>query len=168
MTKYFPPIRDRLTEELIEIANCKDENIWQKEATNQAQKELIRRNVSQEQQQIIISKKNALLDKKHKAELERLEKNKTESYTVFEMIFLFIFGPIIFFNTSFFSNYHTIFTLRSENYFLKFKQRIIIFILSFSTWILYTNYSFKKSEQKRLEEIEKIDISDWKKLHGYD
>jgi hypothetical protein len=109
-----------------------------------------------------------LLDKKHKAELERLEKNKTESYTVFEMIFLFIFGPIIFFNTSFFSNYHTIFTLRSENYFLKFKQRIIIFILSFSTWILYTNYSFKKSEQKRLEEIEKIDISDWKKLHGYD
>jgi hypothetical protein len=64
-------------------------------------------------------------------------------------------------------NKHTLFTLRSENYFLKFKQRIIIFTLSFTTWFTYLNYQYKQSERKRLEEIEKIDISDWKQKHGY-
>lgn len=65
-------------------------------------------------------------------------------------------------------NTHTIFTLRSENYYLKFKQRIGIFVLSFFAWYFYINYSFEQSQKKRLEEIDKIDISDWKKQHGYE
>ena len=167
MTEFVPPIKKRETKELIEIANCNDENVWQKEATIRAKKELIKRNVSQEEQNIFIAKKEVIKERKLKAELRRLENNKTESYTTFEIVILFIFGPLIFFNT-FLPSHHTIFTLRNENYYLKFKQRIIIFILSFSAWFLYVDYSSRKSEEKRLEEIEKIDISDWKKTHGYD
>jgi len=167
MTEFKPPISDRETEELIEIANCTDENIWQREATRQAKKELNRRNISQEQQNEVIERWNKEIDEYLKIEAERLEKNKTESYEKWEMFVLFLFGPILFIRPYLF-NSHTLFTLRGENYFLKFKQRIIIFGLSFIAWFFYINYSFQQSEKKRLEEIDKIDISDWKKKHGYE
>lgn len=167
MTEFTPPISDRETEELIEIANCTDEDIWQREATLQAKKELIKRNVSQKQQNEVIESWKKEADEYFKKEAEKLEKNKTESYEKWEMVVLFLFGPILFIRPYLF-NSHTLFTLRLENYFLKFKQRIIIFGLSFTAWFFYINYSFQQSEKKRLEEIEKIDISDWKKKHGYE
>ena len=64
--------------------------------------------------------------------------------------------------------YHTIFSLRSENYFLKFKQRIIIFILSFIAWFFFIKVTVEQSQIQKQKEIDKIDISDWKKQHGYD
>lgn len=167
MTEFKPPISDRETEELIEIANCTDENIWQREATLQAKKELIKRNISQEQQNEVIEIWKKEADEYFKKEAERLEKNKTESYEKWEMVILFLFGPVLFIRPYLF-NTHTLFTLRGENYFLKFKQRIIIFGLSFIAWFFYINYSLQQSEKKRLEEIYKIDISDWKKKHGYE
>lgn len=167
MTQFTPPISERTTEELIEIANCNDENIWQLEATKQAQQELVKRNISQEEQNEVIEKWNKELQVLLKKEKERLEKNKTESYEIWEMIVLFLFGPLLFVRPYIF-NSHTIFTLRSENFFLKFKQRIIIFVLSFIAWYFYIDYSHEQSEKKRQEEIDKIDISDWKKLHGYE
>ena len=167
MTQFKPPIFERETEELIEIANCTDENIWQREATVQAKKELVKRNIYQKEQNKVLKKWSLQANKHSKKEAERLEKNKTESYAIWEMVILFLFGPILFVKPYFF-NSHTIFSLRSENYYLKFKQRIIIFVLSFIAWSFYLNYSHKQSEKKRLEEIEKIDISDWKKLHGYE
>lgn len=167
MTQFTPPISERTTEELIEIANCNDENIWQLEATKQAQQELVKRNISQEEQNEVIEKWNKELQVLLKKEKERLEKNKTESYEIWEMIVLFLFGPLLFVRPYIF-NSHTIFTLRSENFFLKFKQRIIIFVLSFIAWYFYIDYSHGQSEKKRQEEIDKIDISDWKKLHGYE
>jgi len=167
MTEFKPPISDRETEELIEIAYCNDEDIWQREATLQAKKELLKRNISQQQQNKVLERWNKEIEKQLKNEAERLENNKTESYATWEMVVLFLFGPILFTRPYFF-NSHTIFTLRGENYFLKFKQRIGIFILSFIAWYFYINYSFEQSERKRLEEINNIDISDWKKQHGYE
>ncbi|MFI1770190.1 hypothetical protein [Thalassobellus citreus] len=166
-SEFTPPISDRETEELIEIAYCNDENIWQREATVQAKKELIKRNISQEQQNEIIKKWNIEAEKHLKEEAERLEKNKTESYTILQMVQLFLFGPLVFMN-KYTVEYHTIFSLRSENYFLKFKQRIIIFILSFIAWFFFIKFTVEQSQTKRQEEIDKIDISDWKKQHGYD
>ena len=136
MTQFTPPISDRETEELIEIANCTDENIWQREATVQAKKELIKRNISQERQNEIIESWNIEAEKYLKEEANRLEKNKTESYTIWQMVQLFLFGPLVFMG-KYTVEYHTIFSLRSENYFLKFKQRIIIFILSFIAWFFF-------------------------------
>jgi hypothetical protein len=167
MTEFKPPISERETEELIEIANCDDENIWQREATLQAKKELQKRNISQEEQNEVIIRWNKEAEMYFKKEAQRLENNKTESYKIWEMSILFLFGPALFIRPYLF-NSHTIFTLRSENYYLKFKQRIAIFILSFIAWYFYINYSYEKSETQRLEEIDKIDISDWKKQHGYD
>jgi arsenate reductase-like glutaredoxin family protein len=151
MTKFIPPISKRETEELIEIANCVDEDIWQREATIQAKKELIKRNISQDEQNKVIRKWEKEVEKYFKEEGERLEKNKTESYATWELIVLFLFGPFLIVRPFIF-NSHTIFTLRSENYYLKFKQRIGIFILSFLAWYFYINYSFEQSEKK-----------DWKK-----
>ena len=163
MTQFKPPISDRETEELIEIANCTNDNIWQREATLQAKKELVKRNISQEQQNEVIESWNKEIEEYLKKEEERLEKNKTESYTTWEMISIFIFGPL-----DFFRQYDDVFTLRKKNYFLKFKQRIIILPLGFIAWFLFIYASFHHYEQKRLEEIEKVDISDWKKEHGYE
>lgn len=166
MTEFKPPISERETEELIEIANCTDEDIWQREATLQAKKELVKRNISQEAQNEVIEKWNKILEDNLKQETERLEKNKTESYETWEMVVLLLLGPFLFIRPYMF-NSHTIFTLRNENYYLKFKQRIGIFVLSFIAWYFYTNYAFEQSKKKRLDEIDNIDISDWKKKHGY-
>ena len=167
MTEFIPPIKNRETIELIEIANCTDENIWQREATRQAKAELIKRGISQEDQNKIIEEWQVELDKLLIVEAERLEQNKTESYTVAEMLQLFIFGPFIFMG-QFSTDHYTLFNLRSENFFLKFKQRIIIFILSFMAWFLFVKYSSDQSQKKRQAEIDSIDISEWKKLHGYE
>ena len=166
MTRFHPPFSERETEELIEIAHSSTEH-WQQEAINQAKNELANRKITQKEQHEVLEKWNKELTEFAKKEAERLEKNKTESYRVWEMIILFLFGPILFMKPYIF-NSHSLFTLRGENYFLKFKQRIIIFGLSFIAWFLYINYSFEQSEKKRLEEIDKIDISDWKKEHGYE
>ncbi|MFD0932114.1 hypothetical protein ACFQ0R_05805 [Psychroflexus salinarum] len=94
---------------------------------------------------------------------ESFEKNRTESYSTWEMILIFVFGPL-----KFFRRYDDVFTSRKENYFLKFKQRIVILTLGFISWFVLIYITFNNYEQKRLEEIEKIDISDWKKKHGYE
>lgn len=91
------------------------------------------------------------------------EKNKTESYSAWEMILIFVFGPL-----KFFHRYDVVFSLRKENYLLKFKQRIKILTLGFISWFIVIYLTFNYYEQKRLQEIENIDISDWKKKHGYE
>lgn len=92
-----------------------------------------------------------------------LRKNKTESYSAWEMILIFVFGPL-----KFFHRYDVVFSLRKENYLLKFKQRIKILTLGFISWFIVIYLTFNYYEQKRLQEIENIDISDWKKKHGYE
>lgn len=166
MSEFSPPIPERETEELIEIANSSTE-YWQQKAINQAKKELVNRKITQQEQNEVIENWKKKTQVYLKKEAEKLEKNKTESYQVWEMIILFLFAPILFFRPYLF-NSHTLFTLRGENYFLKFKQRLIIFGLSFIAWFFYINYSYRQSEKERLEEIDKIDISEWKKIHGHE
>lgn len=89
MTEFKPPISDRETEELIEIANCTDEDIWQREATLQAKKELIKRKISQQQQNEVLERWNKEAKEYFKKEAETLEKNKTESYAIWEMVVFF-------------------------------------------------------------------------------
>lgn len=166
MTEFSPQISKRETDELIGIANSSTEH-WQQNAIVQARNELAKRGITQEKQIKVIQKWNKKIKKSLEKEAQRLESNKTESYEIWEMLILFLFGPALFLRPYVF-NSHTVFTLRGENYFLKFKQRIVIFGLSFITWFFYFNYSFEQSEKKRLEEIDNIDISDWKKKHGYE
>ena len=160
MTEFQPPISERETEELIEIAHSSTDN-WQKEAINQAKDELLKRNITQAQQNEVIEKWEKEAEEYFENEIERLKKNKTESYKPWEMILIFIFGPLKFFRL-----YDDVFTLRKENYFLKFRQRIIILSLGFIAWFTFIYVSYQRYEKNRLKEIEKVDISDWKKEHG--
>ena len=162
MTEFNPPFSERETEELIEIAHSSTDH-WQEEAISQAKKELVKRNITQKEQNQVIKNWNEESKVDFKKEIEKLERNKTESYTAWEMISIFIFGPL-----SFFRRYDDVFTLRKENYFLKFKQRIVILTLGFICWSIFIYVSFNNYQQKRLQEIEKVDISDWKKTHGYE
>lgn len=104
-----------------------------------------------------------LFENKRKASFE---KNKTEKYGITEIIQLFIFAPYYFIRGSY--KFKSFKHLKDENYIQKLKQKTIIYLLSFLTWFLFINYQINNYEKKRLEEIEKIDISDWKKKHGYE
>ncbi|AOW20177.1 hypothetical protein [Urechidicola croceus] len=163
MTEFKPPISERETEELIKIKYSTTDK-WQQEAINQANKELIKRNVTEKYESEIFQKWQQENEEYFRIIQEKLEKNKTESYKIWEIIVLYLFGPIIFIRGY---GYYTIFNLRRDNYLLKFKQRIIVFILSFISWAIYINYTSKQSELKRQQEIDKIDITEWEKFHGY-
>ena len=166
MSDFIPPFSERTIEELVIISNSTTEN-WQQEAIDQAKSELIKRGISINEQEELLSGIDEEIQQ-YNQELEIwLENNKTESYKVWEMIVLLLFGPIIIIKPYFFSRYN-LFNLKGDNYFLKFKQRIFLFCLSFLLWFSFTEYSYQKSEKQRLEEIEKIDITEWKKKYGYD
>ncbi|MCQ0111221.1 hypothetical protein [Zhouia amylolytica] len=94
------------------------------------------------------------------------EKNKTVKYELLEIIELFIFAPYYFIRGSY--KFRSFKHLKDENYSLKLKQKTIIYLLSFLAWFLFISYQINNYKQKRLEEIEKVDISDWKKKHGYE
>lgn len=104
-----------------------------------------------------------LIDKERK---ESLDKNETEKYRFLEIIELFLFAPYYFLRGSY--KYKSFKHLKDENYRFKLKQKTLIYALSFLTWFLFIAYQVNEYERKRLEEIEKIDISDWEKKHGYD
>ena len=106
---------------------------------------------------------NQLFENERKASFE---KNKTEKYGLMQIIELFIFAPYYFIRGSY--KFKSFKHLKDENYILKLKQKTIIYLLSFLAWFLFINYQINNYEQKRLEEIEKVDISDWKKKHGYE
>ena len=54
MTVFTPPISEREISELIIIANCTDENVWQLEATRQAKKELVKRGITEKEQLLFL------------------------------------------------------------------------------------------------------------------
>jgi len=104
-----------------------------------------------------------LLDNEQKTSFD---KNKTAKYGIMELIELFFFAPYYFIKGSY--RFKSFSHLKKENYIVMLKQKTIIYILSFLAWFLFINYQIKNYEQKRFEEIEEIDISDWKKKHGYE
>ena len=147
MRQFKPPIKSRETYELMEIVSSTNDE-WIKEARVQAEKELLNRNITEKE---IEDYKLDKIEFKKYAKNERaieLKNNSKESYSYLEMIVLFLFGPFIFFGPLVLNkilpydsfNYLTLFNLKSENYKLKFKQRLILFILSFITWFIFLKF----------------------------
>ena len=106
---------------------------------------------------------NELLESERKVFFEQ---NKTKKYGLVKLIELFFFAPYYVMRVN--SRFKSFRQLKVENYSLMLKQKAIIYVLSFIVWFLYISYQVKNHKQKRLDEIEKIDISDWKKKHGYE
>lgn len=158
MSKFNPPIENRDVNELIAIANSTTE-YWQQEAIDIAQNELRKRGVTKELQERIIEKWHKESEKLEIEYEKQLESNKNESYTIWEMGKIIILAPFFLFGRLI--DDYTIFNLRKENYIKKFWQRLILLLFGIIFWILFIITVFKYSENKRMKEIENIDISEW-------
>ena len=92
-----------------------------------------------------------------KAWEKQLERNQFEKYSPIEKLKIFLFGPY-----ELFKYYNSGLTdLKKENYKIKFRQRLILLISGTFFWILFVIAVFQYSEYKRMQEIEKVDITDW-------
>ena len=138
MSEYYPKISERQTDELIEIANSSTK-VWQQDAINQAKFELIKRNITEKQQNDFFEQKaEEINDYSISVELKR-KSNEFEKCNIFEMIFIVIASPFILIR-----QWRILYQLKEENYFLKFKQRLILLIFGMILWFGCFYYSFNK------------------------
>ena len=167
MTEFTPPISERKTEELIEIVFSGKDH-WDEEAISQSKLELEKRNISKKEQKKVIAKWEKET-KEYFAELDNaLEQNQFESYSKLRMLYIFAVAPFILVGR--WTVGKDLIELRNENFKLKFKQRLILLLTGTLFWIGFIFYGFKASEKEelKLSPDEEIEISDWKKKHGYE
>ncbi len=85
------------------------------------------------------------------------QKNALERYSSIEMLRIILFGIFqvsIFYDTG-------LKELRNFNYKIKFRQRIILLILSALFWFMLCTVTYKYYEYKTLKQIEQADITKW-------
>ncbi len=138
MAEYRPKISERLTDELIEIANTSTE-VWQQDAIDQAKIELVKRNISEKQQDDFFDQKAEEISDYYENEDLKRKANETEKYNVFEMIVIVIISPFILIR-----QWSVLYQLKQQNYNLKFKQRVILLTLGMIIWFGYFYYEFDK------------------------
>jgi predicted O-linked N-acetylglucosamine transferase (SPINDLY family) len=97
------------------------------------------------------------LDAFEKAWKKQEERNQYEKYTLIQKIKIFLFGPYELFK--FFDSGLT--ELKESNYKIKFRQRLTLLIFGTVFWIALGIAIFQYYEYKRMQEIEKVDITDW-------
>jgi hypothetical protein len=86
----------------------------------------------------------------------QLQRNQFESYTVYEKLKIFFFGPY-----SLFRQFDSgLVELKEGNYTIKFRQRLVLLVLGICFWILLFVFSFQYFEHQRLQEIEEIELQD--------
>jgi len=162
MKEFTPPLSERSNTELLIIANSSIDD-WQQKAIDLAKIELSKRGLSNKDQLNQFKE----IDQLRKEGLEALmESRKREDFEPLEMVIILLFWPkMLFYDWS----------LRKHGYILKANRRIqLLLIGSISTMTLLATTTLTHSnelsieEQQRLKAIEQIDISDWKKEHGYE
>lgn len=159
MKEYIPPISSRETYELIAIARSTTAD-WEEEAIDQAKNELLKRGVTVEDQQLIFKQWDDELARFELAKQNKLEQNAIEGYTLFEMLAIIILTPI--FVSGNWGLGPSLIGLKRGNYKRKFKQRILLLLAGISFWITVGILISKKEERRRQEEIDSIDISEWR------
>jgi len=140
---------------IIVSSNNVDEDI-----RNEAKEKLYQLGFTDEQ---IVSRFNELdSDQKQKLALERawekqIERNRFERYSFWQMVGIFLWGPIYLFKY-----YQSgILSLYKENYKIKFRQTIVLIILGTIFWFSICWGSFKYFEYKRFQQINNADITEW-------
>ena len=93
--EFSPPVNQRQTKELLNIIS--NDEKWAKEIQILAEEELYRRNFTKQTIEQEKQKRINTLKKIYERKAEQLEKNRTESYTISEMILIVIFFPFSFF-----------------------------------------------------------------------
>ena len=89
--EFNPPVNERQTKELLNIIS--NDEKWAKEIQILAEEELYRRNFTKQTIEHEKQKRITTLKKFYERKAEQLEKNRTESYTITEMILIVIFFP---------------------------------------------------------------------------
>ncbi len=119
-TKFFPPIEERETEELIGIAHS-TKDFWQQEAINQAKVELEKRNISKEYQLELVTKWNEEIKKHERQREKELEENELKKYSIIQQFIIFLISPLILLGKVDYDM--SITDLKEENFKEKIKQR---------------------------------------------
>ena len=133
---FNPPINERQTKELFNIIS--NDEKWIKEIQILAEEELYRRNFTK---QTIIEekqKRKSTLQKFRYRQTSQLENNKTESYTIVEMISIVAFFPFLFFLHL--NPLKEFWELDERNFKKKIWQRIILIALSLLLWFRLLTY----------------------------
>ena len=128
--EFNPAVNERQTKELLNIIS--NDEKWAKEIQILAEEELYRRNFTKQTIEHEKQKRITTLKKFYERKAEQLEKNRTESYTITEMILIVIFFPFSFF---LYLNPLTEFSeLDAENFKKKIWQRVILIVISLFLW----------------------------------
>ena len=128
--EFTPPLTERKTKELLKIIS--NDKKWSKEIQTLAEEELFRRNFSKQNIEEEKQKRKNIFSKYSQRKTSNLEKSRSESYTLIEMISTIIFFP---FSFVFLQNPLTEFWKLDEgNFKKKIRQRIILIILSIFLW----------------------------------
>ncbi len=128
--EFHPPINARETKELLTIIGNDKE--WSKEIQALAEEELCRRNFTRQTIEQEKQRRINTLKKIYSRKAEQLEKNRTDSYTITEMIRIVIFFPF-----SFFVHINPLtefWELEARNFNKKIWQRIILIVISLFFW----------------------------------
>lgn len=119
-TKFFPPIEERETEELIGMVHNSND-FWQQEAIDQAKIELEKRNISKEYQLEIVTKWNEEFNENKRQWEKQLQENELEMYSFSQQLIIFLISPLILLGKL---NYDMSITdLKNQNFKEKVKQR---------------------------------------------
>ena len=128
--EFSPPVNQRQTKELLNIIS--NDEKWAKEIQILAEEELYRRNFTKQTIEQEKQKRINTLKKIYERKAEQLEKNRTESYTISEMILIVIFFPF-----SFFLHLNPLtefWELDAGKFRKKIWQRIILIFISLFVW----------------------------------
>jgi hypothetical protein len=151
MKEFNPPIEERDTDELVIIASSST-NDWQQDAIDIATQELRRRRVSLNQQQ---ERYKYILTEEARVHKEEMDRRAVEDFHPIEMILMVVVWP-----KTMLKNW----SLRKEGYILKAKRRLTfigIGITLTACMVIYSSLTADDRQQKIIEEIEKVDVSDW-------
>ncbi len=129
MAPYIPPIKERDTNQLLQIVDSPDD--WEPNALKIASQELERRGFSLDKQ-----KNRARSTSKYKRKVKNIK--KSASYSYFQMFLLFIFAPFTL--AWFIPSGMGIIELENEGYLKKRNQRFFLIILGCTIWIIVTLY----------------------------
>lgn len=143
MQEFSPPINERETEDLIYIyLSPKDD--WQDEIVKQTIEELYRRGITDEQLKTISINYKNQVEEEQKEHQKELEKNATESYSIWKMLFIFFAAPLIFFPEFESFGDMTVSDLKRENFKKKYKQRLFLLIGGGIFYLILFRLGFKK------------------------
>ena len=135
---YYPPLSERSDKELFDIISNDDK--WQEEIQQLANKELLHRHYTigkikneKEHRKLIISN---FIDREQK----QREDNAAKSYTVLEMFLIILIFPFHF--IFLYNPLEKFAELEKYHYNKKFRQRIVLIILSILFWILVIRFIY--------------------------